>query len=372
MSVVGKILATVADRYGTGVVFLARRPEVYERPLFRAGVDLADITPAAVSHGAAYEREWETRIFERIRVYNEKIQSRNTAVGDNCNGGEKNTNQENIVKIKRSAVIELFLAMDFGSAPKWDDAKLAVKIKELPVLAADEPPPADESHKKLLGKLIKAAKAGEKVEYETEAPPAASPSGSPSGSPSASPASGSPSDPSGSPSDPSGSPSGSPASASPSGSPSGSPSKSPAPAPKETKKPAEEFVGMVALITILTRIALSLEGVMAVIMKADAPQPGPEKPPKEKPAPANGDTKADSLTALNQLIFEIMEAASSDKKGLKSSELLAKLQATFPKRDKRWLDEKMRKQLGGVLESKYGLKVKKSRDGKYYTVRAEK
>jgi hypothetical protein len=171
MSVVGKILATVADRYGTSVVLLARRPEIYERALFRAGVELEDVTESSVRHGAAYEREQENRIFDRIRVYNEKIQERIAAVNDNCkDGNETLTPGRTIVKVKRAAVIDLFLAMDFGSAPKWDDVKLAVKVGELPVLAADEPPPADEAHKKLLGKLIKAAKAGEKVEFEKTGP----------------------------------------------------------------------------------------------------------------------------------------------------------------------------------------------------------
>ena len=86
MSVVGKILATVADRYGTSVVLLARRPEIYERALFRAGVELEDVTESSVRHGAAYEREQENRIFDRIRVYNEKIQERIAAVNDNCYG----------------------------------------------------------------------------------------------------------------------------------------------------------------------------------------------------------------------------------------------------------------------------------------------
>ena len=399
MSGIAKILARVADRYGTGVIYLARRPEIYAAPLRRRGVSLADITPAAVARAAAYEREWDAGILERVRVFNENVAALISRRGDNIGRREKQhpTKDHEMLKARRSDVVAIFTELGYP-AEKWDDKKLQIQIAGFAKLADDEDPPADKNLKKLFAALVKASAGDEEVDLLPDDPkdkkkPAASPSGSPSDDSIGTPPSGSPSDsssgsPSGSPSDVSGSPSDDgPSSEDPSdvdasGSPSGSPSadssndKTPPPATAGKPKPAatkgaEEFVGVRELVAVLTRIACVLEPLAALIGTALALEKkgtgkgGTVAPPTTgggKPATEPGGEK---LSDVIEYIAKIMKGRTKDK-AISAGAILDKLCAKFEKRAEDWLKEKMNVQLGGRLEAKYGIVCKKTSDKKYY------
>lgn len=385
MSAVAKILARVADQYGTGVYYLARRPAVYAAPLSRAEIEPEDITPENVARAAAIERAWWDSILDRVRKINEKICYENRRVADNYSKGrETNPNNKgaNMVRAKRSEIVAIFIGLGYGSAEKWDEKKLGLMLADFHKLADDETPPTDKAAKKLFNDLVKAAAAGEEVDVLPDgkggktATAVADPSDDPSDD---DPSDDDPSDdddfaaavdPSDDPSDDEDNdPSDSPSDDSP----------EPEPAPKKEKKapetkpvPAEEFVGIRELVAELKIISGLLHTLMITICTTAGAaiakkEKAAEKPAEEKPAaaPAAETNGGGKLSDVIDYIAKTMKGRTKEK-ALSTAQIVEKLSKKFPDREEAWLKEKLGVQLGGRLEAKFGIAVKKTPDKKYY------
>jgi len=72
------------------------------------------------------------------------------------------------LKVARAEVVELFKALDYGTADKWNDKRLAEKLQGLPKLIDDDTEVEDEKLAKLLKSLLKAMEAGTSIELTVE------------------------------------------------------------------------------------------------------------------------------------------------------------------------------------------------------------